>query len=169
MFGPFLRQKPAVRPARADDAADIAVIARHTLFPFGRYDELLPAWMKREGIFTFLAEVKRRPVGLLMLGFFEDPERGFYSDLLAIAVVPEHQGTGLGRQLVRFAISESRRRMRSAVELRLSVADSNARARALFASEGFEPRPYELGTYDGGQVALRMAYALHRPHTTRAA
>ena len=169
MFGSLLRQKPSVRSARANDAGDIALIARHTLFMFGRYDELLPAWMKREGISTFISELKAEPTGLCMLGFFEDPERGFYADLLAIAVLPTHQGTGVGRQLVRFAIAESRRQLRSAVELRLSVADTNDRARALFASEGFEPRPYELGTYDGGQVALRMAYPLCPPAATRAA
>lgn len=162
MFGSFLKPKPTVRPARSADAAAVAHIARHTLFMFGKYDELLPAWMKREGIFTFLAEKSGRPQGLCMLGFFEDPERGFYSDLLAIAVLPEFQGQGLGRLLVRFAIAESKRRMQSAVELRLSVADTNARARELFTKEGFEPRPYELGTYDGGQTALRMAYPLNR-------
>lgn len=169
MFGSLLRQKPVMRLATDADAADVALIARHTLFPFGRYDELLPSWMNREGILTFLADVRGKAAGLAMLGFFEDPQRGFYSDLLAIAVLPANQGKGLGRTLVKFAIAESRRRMRSATELRLSVADTNDRARALFTSEGFVSRPYELGTYDGGQIALRMAYSLHRPSATRAA
>lgn len=169
MFGSLLRQKPTVRPARAADKQAVAHLARHTLFPFGRYDELLPSWMAREGIFTFIAESRGEAVGLCMLGFFEDLERGFYADLLAIAVAPASQRRGVGRMLVRFAITESRTRMRSAKELRLSVADTNERARALFASEGFEPRPYELGTYDGGQVALRLAYPLHRPARTKAA
>ena len=58
------------------------------------------------------------------------------------------------------------RREREREQLRQEILDA---ARELFVKEGFEPRPYELGTYDGGQVALRMAYPLHRPASTRAA
>ena len=45
-------------------------------------------------------------------------------------------------------------------ELRLSVADTNHAARALFTSEGFHFLPYELGTYHRGQLALRMGLTL---------
>ena len=43
------------------------------------------------------------------------------------------------------------------VELRLSVAEPNARARRLFEQFGFHFVDGEHGRYDGGQRALHMA------------
>lgn len=135
-------------------------LARATLSVFGSYEHLLPDWMRQPGIRTYVAEVNGRQAGIAMLGFFEDPERGLFADLLALAVAPAFQTRGLGRTLLRHVISQARQSARQVTELRLSVADSNDRARALFESEGFVLRPYELGTYERGQVALRMALPL---------
>ena len=40
--------------------------------------------------------------------------------------------------------------------MRLSVADSNARAQHLFTSFGFRSVEGDFGKYDGGQQALHM-------------
>ena len=46
--------------------------------------------------------------------------------------------------------------------MRLTVAEDNAPARALFASAGFAPLDEDAGTYDGGQRALRLRLPLPR-------
>ncbi|MFL5319522.1 MAG: GNAT family N-acetyltransferase [Myxococcaceae bacterium] len=166
MFRSLLRQKtPNIRPVERGEMPFVADLARNTLSLFGKYDRLLPEWMRQPGIRTFIAEHHRQPAGLCMFGYFEDPQRGLFADLLALAVAPQFQHLGLGRALLRFVIEESRRSGRVITELRLSVADTNERARALFASEGFRPLPYEIGTYDGGQVALRMGLRLDQSAT----
>ena len=99
--------------------------------------------------------------GFILLGFYEpeDVHQGTYvADLLAIAVVPDHQGHGVGRRLLEYAIDlASLAGQRVAVpEIRLTVADTNARAQQLFRRCGFEILDARHGAYDGGQVAIRM-------------
>lgn len=165
---PRFAQAPTIRPARISEAAFIGELARSTLSTFGDYGRLLPDWMREPGIRTYIAEAGGQSTGAVMLGFFDDEERGKYADLLAIAVAPAFQRRGIGRALLRFAIDESRKSHEPLRELRLSVADTNAHARSLFIEAGFVFCPYELGTYDGGQVALRMALPL-RDDDSRAA
>jgi ribosomal protein S18 acetylase RimI-like enzyme len=79
-------------------------------------------------------------------------------DMLAIAVSPGHRGKGFGRLLLQRVIEicgqvAGRAPVRA---LRLSVADTNARAQVLFASFGFCRLKGDFGRYDGGQHLLRM-------------
>src|SRR5262249_2862670 len=95
--------------------------------------------------------------------YYGDEKRTWcYADVLAIAVLPEWRSRGVGRQLLQRAIESGReaRRTLDVRDIRLTVADTNVRAQAMFEREGFEHRSEEPGRYDGGQVALRMGRAL---------
>jgi ribosomal-protein-alanine N-acetyltransferase len=94
-----------------------------------------------------------------MLGFYPVPKDELVADLLAIAVSPTAQGRGVGRRLLEHAIHqvEVARRRLAIRELRLSVADTNHRARALFDQLGFRLLEGDHGYYDGGQLALHMS------------
>src|SRR5262249_54799601 len=84
---------------------------------------------------------------------------GLVADLLAIAVSPGAQGRGAGKKLLQHALDHVREAQKRLPvrEIKLSVADSNSRARKMFARFGFKLVPGEHGYYDGGQVALHMS------------
>jgi ribosomal-protein-alanine N-acetyltransferase len=78
------------------------------------------------------------------------------ADLLAIGVAPAHQRRGVGRTLLDFAVDVAMSHPQEVRELRLTVADDNAPALALFLRSGFVVLDPTHGAYDKGQRALRM-------------
>jgi ribosomal protein S18 acetylase RimI-like enzyme len=141
----------------------------------GDYGKIIPSWMGHAGVMTFIetadedaGETRR---GFILIGFYE-PEPGDLSrgllvaDLLAIAVAPEHQRRGVGRTLLAFAIDVATEASRQAPvrEIRLTVADTNQAALALFRGAGFEVLDPNHGAYDGGQRAVRMRRRIDAPH-----
>ena len=130
----------------------------------GDYGRILPSWLLHDGVLTHIAEEQGRAVGYTMLGFYplSDGSNGVVADLLAIAVATDAQGRGIGKLLLEHAVKHvqtAQRRMKVR-EVRLSVADSNLRARRLFQQLDFKLVPGEHGFYDGGQVALHMSRKL---------
>ena len=160
----------------ARDAEWVRRTAAVVYAELGDYGKIIPSWMAHAGVMTFVEtadedagdEATRR--GFILIGFYE-PEPGDLSrgllvaDLLAIAVAPEHQRRGVGRTLLTFAIDVATEAGRQAPvrEIRLTVADTNAPALALFGSMGFEVLDANHGAYDGGQRALRMRRRVGAP------
>ncbi len=151
-----------IRRGGPGDAAFVRSVAEQVFSELGDYGRILPTWLVHDGVLTHVAEENGVPVGYTMLGFYSaGPPRPdeYVADLLAIAVSPTAQGRGVGKQLLAHAIEQAaaaRRRM-PVSELRLSVAEPNARARRLFLQHGFRFVEGEHGRYDGGQRALHMA------------
>ena len=156
---------------RRGGSADVELVRKIAVDVFsylGDYGRILPGWLLHDGVLTHIAEQTRAQpraepqvlgVGYTMLGFYPAPKEAFVADLLAIAVAPYAQGQGVGRRLLEHAIREvelAKRRL-PITELRLSVADSNARARALFTKLGVQLVEGDHGYYDGGQLALHMS------------
>jgi ribosomal protein S18 acetylase RimI-like enzyme len=139
-------------------------VAEEVFSDFGDYGHILPDWLVHDGVLTFVAEEDAQPIGFTMIGFYRVDEAtlSYAADLLAIAVAPEAQSKGVGRRLLEHAVATSRaaRKKLPVRELRLSVADTNARARKLFVAAGFVDVPGEHGRYDGGQRALHMTRPL---------
>lgn len=152
-----------IRRAAPEDSDWIRETAAEVYRHFGDYGRIIPSWMAHPGVLTFV-EVdpesgERR--GFILLGFYEpsDVRAGQYvADLLAIAVSPAHQRRGIGRQLLEYAIDLATLAGRRVAvpEIRLTVADTNAPARRLFESVGFDVLDDHHGAYDGGQRAIRM-------------
>lgn len=129
----------------------------------GDYRPVLPDWLRHPGVTTHIAEEDGVRVGFTMLGFYGDEEAGAYvADLLAIAVAPEAQGRGHGARMMTHALAEARagRRYLPLTEIRLTVAEDNARARHLFERFDFVEVPGDYGRYDGGQRALVLSRPL---------
>ncbi len=159
-----------IRRSHPGDADWIRRTAAHVYAPLGDYGTIIPAWMAHPGVMTFVEEVEARR-GFILVGFYEPTDevapRGerthLVADLLAIAVAPEHQRQGVGSMLLHFAVdlaTEAAFESLPVRELRLTVADTNAPARALFARCGFVVLDEHHGAYDGGQRAIRMRRTL---------
>lgn len=102
--------------------------------------------------------------GFAMLGFYcEDisPRRQVVADLLALAVLPNFQRTGIGTRLLHHAIDAAERIVPGPAMLRLTVAEHNRGAQRLYARHAFAVVD-GTATYDRGQRALRMVRALKR-------
>lgn len=89
------------------------------------------------------------------------------SELLEIAVQPAMQGRGYGKALLAHAIALARRN--GAVRMFLEVRESNARARKMYTSFGFEEtgrRKNYYPTENGREDAILMTAQLSRsvPH-----
>jgi hypothetical protein len=118
-----------IRSARSEDEEFVANIAGEVFALYGDYRPLLPRWFRAPGVMTFISENEQGRTGYLMLAFFRETEH-----------------------LVGEQASE-RSPLRA---IRLSVAHTNARARHLFESCGFQLLEGDFGTYEGGQKALHM-------------
>jgi ribosomal protein S18 acetylase RimI-like enzyme len=164
-----------IRRGGVGDVDFVRRVAVDVFSHFGDYGRILPGWLLHEGVLTHIAEEelaeaqtptqtidRARPVGYTMLGFYPVPREEFVADLLAIAVAPYAQGRGVGKRLLEHAIRhvQAAKRRLQLREMRLSVADSNDRARALFSQFGFEVVEGDHGWYDGGQLALHMVRRL---------
>jgi GNAT superfamily N-acetyltransferase len=100
-------------------------------------ERLVPALRDHPTALVLLAFVGPAPVGIAV-GFFglSTFQARPLLNIHDLAVVSAHRGKGVGRALLREA--ENRALGRGCCKLTLEVQDANARARALYASFGFE-------------------------------
>lgn len=148
------------RPANRRDRAFIRALAAEAFAPYGEYGPLLLEWFATPGVEATIAEERGEPLGLTLIAFVADPEApgSWVEDVLAIAVVPSSRRRGLGRRLLEAALARAAEAARRwpVRAVRLSVAEENASARALFASAGFGYTGREQSFYPRGQRALHM-------------
>lgn len=151
-----------IRRGGPEDVGFVRTVAVQVFAHLGDYGRILPSWLLHDGVLTHIAEEDGNAVGYTMLGFYPIPKDEFVADLLAIAISPNAQGRGIGRRLLEHAIAQAQAAQKKlkVQELRLSVADSNFRARKLFESAGFRFVTGDHGYYDGGQLALHMTRTL---------
>lgn len=146
-----------VRHATLDDLDFVTELAGEVFTLYGDYRTLLPKWFRTSGVMTSVSEADGERTGYVMLAFFAEG-KALVGDVLAIAVAPGHQGKGIGRMLMQHAVTtcEQISEHTPVRAMRLSVADTNSRAQALFTSFGFKRLSGDFGQYDGGQQALHM-------------
>lgn len=146
-----------VRNATPNDLEFVGELSGDVFTLYGDYRTLLPKWFRTAGVMTYLSESEGERTGFVMLAFFPEG-KALVGDVLAIAVDPAHQGKGIGRMLLQHAVTvcEQVAEQSPVRAMRLSVADTNARAQRLFTSFGFRKLEGDFGKYDGGQEALHM-------------
>lgn len=149
-----MAETAALRPMREDDLDTVLAIENAAYeFPWtlGVFRDCLrtgyPAWVLQAG-------PRVLGYGLLSLGAEE-------AHLLNVCVVPDAQGGGCGRRLLRALLQMAHRR--GAGRVYLEVRPSNTAAIALYHAEGFNEigrRPRYYPASNGREDALVMAIEL---------
>lgn len=154
-----------IRRAEVADHPWIVESGAEAYRDLGDYTRILPSWLDQPGVLAWIDHDERgRGRGFAMLGFYMDEASSaakptqVIADLLALAVLPEHQRKGIGTGLLTHVIEVAERIAPSSNvrSLRLTVAESNIAAQRLYVRHGFRIVDGSA-TYDRGQRALRMA------------
>lgn len=150
----------SIRAAERGDGDFIRSLARSVFLVYGSYDQYLAEWFSSAEVSTYVAELSGTPAGFCMMRIHPaGPTTPVTAELLAIAVAPELQSRGVGNALLAKCFAVSRASDPPALEMRLSVAEGNARAQRMFARNGFRITP-SSGVYPAGQRALFMVKTL---------
>ena len=153
---------PTLRPALDSDLDFILDLCRKVFLEFGSYDRYMAEWFREEIVSSHIAELDSAPAGFFMLAIHPaSPTGEAVAELLSIAVVPELRSRGIGAALLDRSILLARESSLDLREIRLSVAEGNARAQRMFARRGFRIG-HVIGVYPAGQRALFMTKALKK-------
>ena len=158
-----------IRRAEVADHPWIIATGAEAYRDLGDYTRILPSWLEQPGVLAWIDhELADRSSGrgFAMLGFYlEDPGATgvpqVIADLLALAVIPSHQGRGIGGRLLAHVIDVATRvGPASKIDtLRLTVSETNIGAQQLYLRNGFSVVDGSAA-YDRGQRALRMSRPL---------
>jgi ribosomal-protein-alanine N-acetyltransferase len=147
------------RPAERSDVHFVKELSRRVFHIYGPYKKIIGSWMESDVTVCLVGLIDNRPVGFAMisdLSLEAQPTR--VSELLAIAVVPEKQGIGIGEALLREM--EKRAAEMKITELFLHTAKDNLAALRLFRKNGYHAWCVKEVFYPAGQDAVFMSKQL---------
>lgn len=154
-----------VRPFRPEDDEFVLALSERAFAPWSAHPGAsVVAMIERAGARTLVAESRTRSLGFAIVGLVRHArdygpwQKPLLASLDAIAVTPEAQGRRLGRLLLGHAMDLAREA--GAIAMSLNTARTNARARRLFESAGFQTLVTLRGFYASGQSALHMIRTL---------
>ncbi|WP_456434450.1 N-acetyltransferase family protein [Thermosulfuriphilus sp.] len=143
-----------LRLARRTDLEAIVKLAREAFAPYGPYGRIVGQWFGQKTVATFVLERDKKFLGFGMLGPFVWFPWLPVAELMAIALIPEARGQGLGRILL--GQLEERAREQKLLALRLHTGVNNRRAIALFKQAGYRSIRRIKAYYPSGLDALEM-------------
>ena len=147
-----------LRPAGEEDYAFIKDLSAEAFATFGPYRRIVSHWLQDRFIHTYVLEEGEAPLGYFMLGLILPALLCFSVEIMAIAVVPERQGQGLGsymlRQAIRLARAEGYR------FLKAHVGCENQPALRLFEKAGFRVKKRLTRYYPSGLDAYELVKRL---------
>lgn len=146
-----------IRAARAEDAAEIARLAKRSL-PEAWSEDALCQVLARPDYRGLVAEIGDLPERLV--GYAIGQRVLDEIDIQSVAVEPEWRRSGLGRKLVEWLLA--RARAEGAVRASLEVRRANAAARLLYEGLGFQAEGVRPRYYSDGDDALLLGVCLGR-------
>ncbi|GEM_PF-1838347 len=149
-----------LRPAEEKDRPFIKDLAAEAFAPFGPYRRIVSRWLSEHFIHTYVLEEKghKEPLGYFMLGLMLPTFLCFSVEIMAIAIVPERRGEGLGRYMLQQA--ENLVRAEGYRFLKAHVGCTNKRALRLFLGAGFRVRKRLSQYYPSGLDAFELVKPL---------
>lgn len=143
------------RTAAEKDRDFIRKLSARVFSIYGDYDQILTQWFLQPRVITIIASTDEGPMSFAMIRVKERRKgEGPTGELLAIAVMPEHQRQGMGKALLGWM--EEQALQHGLSEIHLHTAKDNIPARLLFQKSGYHFRGSEKSYYPRGQSAVRM-------------
>jgi ribosomal protein S18 acetylase RimI-like enzyme len=151
----------SIEPADLTDGTYIAYLSDQVFYIYGSYGPVISQWFASQRCRTLMANTEKGPVGFVMTGpLLIDKGSSVASEVLAIAVDPDHQAKGIGSMLLQ-TIEKQAQKMH-VEQLVLHTARDNKVALHLFEAHGFRLIRSISRFYPKGQDALEMMKTLSR-------
>ena len=157
-----INQPFTFRPAEEKDAEFIIQLSAQVFSKYGEYDEIVADWFGERAVITEIVLERNNPLGFAMValeGRKVFGPRGAH--LLAIGILPEQQGRGVGTALL--AHLEELVRKYKAAEIHLWTGVDNKEAISFFQKAGFTIIGSKHEYYPKGQAALALSKKLAGP------
>lgn len=130
-----------------DEVLRLSVAEHQKLFVSTTADSLAQAYVYRDTAFPFAVYADEKPVGFIMLGYYESRKQ--YT-LWKFLIDKEHQGKGYGKEALKQGITYLKEQF-DAKEIYTGVSLGNEAAKGLYKSMGFT----ETGLIEEGMEELR--------------
>jgi ribosomal protein S18 acetylase RimI-like enzyme len=141
-----------IRPATDGDLNFVRGLSNQVFSVFGDYDEMVLHWISNpECVSAVYIKDGSRPLGFVVLSLA-------IGEILAIAVIPKSQRSGIGSALLHYM--EFLAIQRGLKMLLLHTAEENEAAQAFFGKASFEVIGDQENYYPKGQTALVMSKAI---------
>jgi ribosomal-protein-alanine N-acetyltransferase len=145
-----------IRPAEPSDAHFIVKLSGEVFKIYGPYERIMTSWLESSVALCLMGFMGKEAVAFVMMSnlpFQVNPAH--VSELLAIAVVPERQGTGIGGILLKEM--EKTAAAMNMKGLFLHTAIGNTVALRLFKENGYQAQGMKKNFYPEGQDAIFMS------------
>ena len=131
-----------------DEVLALSVAEHQKSYVSTTAESLAQAYVYRETAFPFAIYANEKPVGFIMLGYYE-PRKQY--TLWKFLIDKEHQGKGYGKEALKQGITYLMERF-DAKEIYTGVSLGNEAAKGLYKSVGF----VETGLVEDGMEELRL-------------
>ena len=131
-----------------DEVLRLSVAEHQKLFVSTTADSLAQAYVYRDTAFPFAIYADEKPVGFIMLGYYESRKQ--YT-LWKFLIDKEYQGKGYGKEALKQGITYLKEQF-DAKEIYTGVSLGNEAAKGLYKSMGFT----ETGLIEEGMEELRF-------------
>ncbi|MBA2848365.1 GNAT family N-acetyltransferase [Thermosulfuriphilus ammonigenes] len=142
------------RRAQREDLGKIVELSKEAFAAYGPYGRIVARWFEEPTVATFVLEREEEFLGFGMIGPFIWFPWLPVAELMAIALIPQARGQGLGKVLLDMLEKEARKQRLLA--LRLHTGTGNRRAIALFRKAGYRTLRVIKTYYPSGLDALEM-------------
>lgn len=145
--------------ARPSDAGPLGLMARDLIesgLGWSYRPERFAQLIAKDDVVALVARAADDPVGFAVMEFGE--ERGH---LIVLAVLPQHQRSGIARSMIEWLLESAR--IAGLTSLHVELRADNAAAYGLYRSLGFAETLRVPGYYRGRETAIRMILMLRGP------
>ena len=153
----------SIRPAEPSDTHFMIQLSGEVFHIYGPYERIMASWLESRVAECLIGSICEKATAFAMISnlpFEVNPVH--VSELLAIAVIPQRQGKGIGGILLKEM--EKRAAAMNMNELFLHTAVDNMVARRLFKKNGYQARGRKRCFYPAGQDAIFMSKHLKQEH-----